>query len=195
MLGVYSVKIKHKYLYAIYAGFFILGQFPFLIEKTIDLVSELIRLYGYGKYINLMHSDSSYAFARNPFGVISVLVLLLHLALIYLYPKLKQHFSGDKFFLLSFRFAFVYACYFTLTINTSRYIKRPGELLMLFLMIVTGYALSYLFSTKRMKALVCMILISCSTVYISLAKDYIGHNGDPAAIKYHFIPSLNYFKK
>lgn len=195
LLGIVTIKIKRRYLFLIYLGFFILGQFPCIIAYAIDLFSDVIRLYGYGKYVDLMHNNANFAFMRNPFGLMSLLILVLHIALIDLYPKLKKHFAGDKFFVLSFRFALIYMCYFALTINTARYIKRPSELLFLFLLIVTGYALSYLYSTRRFKALVCMLLISCSSVYISLAKDYYKYNGEPTSIYYRFIPSLNFNKK
>lgn len=183
-----NYQLKYRWsLLIVYFVFFIIGQFPELIFRVVNACGDLISYYGYKKYIILLNTNSYYAFRRTPFGIISIIIMIIHLFLIYFYPKLKEEYKGNAFFAMSFKLCFAYMCYYVLVQNTAFYFKRPSELMMPFFIITISYLLSYFVKHKQTRLLTVFLVLNISIIIITHIKLFFNYYQDTTSL-YHFIP-------
>lgn len=184
----YPFKInKTRTLFLIYFGCFILGQFPILLSWTINIFSDCLTLFGYHKYVDLFNSNPLYSFHRSPIGVVTITLLIIHIFLIFYYTAIRTYFKENKFLAVCYNFAFIYACYFVLVMNTAFYFKRPCELILPFFVISSGYLTDFLYKKHKIKQFIAFGLLNCIITITTLIKVYINGQADSPNY-YHFIP-------
>lgn len=182
----FTIK-KRNTLILIYIGCLIIGQFPALFSWTINAFSDLLSMIGYQKYVILFNTNPLYSFHRSNIGSVTITLILIHLFLIYYYKDIKVEFKGNRFFSICYNFAFIYACYFVVVMNTTVFFKRPCELFLPFFVISSGYLMIYLYKSRKKNQLIIFGLLNCMLTVISIIKEYLNGLSDSTNY-YHFIP-------
>ncbi|MDO4510834.1 MAG: EpsG family protein, partial [Bacteroidales bacterium] len=185
----FSLKIKWKWaLLSGYVVCFVLGQFPELFSWTINANSKILDLLGYSKYVELFNHNANYAFHRSPIGFMTISIMLVHLALIFYYPKMKEFFKGNRFFSMTYRLSYFYICFFVLALNTAKYFKRPSELTLPFFVIAVAFLMVYLLKKKAYLPLAILLLLNVSITVSTHIKCYLHTSDYLSTYLYHFLP-------
>lgn len=144
----------------------IVGNSPYWISNITKL-SNLFIFLGYENYVDRFDItlDNLDGFTWGPRRIS---VLLIDFLIIYLYPKISQHFKKDKNLPLYFNLFYIGVCIYNLLANTSHEFLRPVSYFTIFTLPMSAYT-AYFLKTHQKKILYSLFLIFvCSYAVISV---------------------------
>ena len=148
----------------------VLGSFPQWLRVLFDHIGKFAEVWGYGHYYRLFLSNNlEYAF-RGVMGPSRLCPLITLATIIWYYPAIKRTFAADRWLPALFRFSLLYMCYINLLANTTQYLSRPGELMRACFLVMTCYALLYLWRQRRWWIFAILAFCNFYYVYYEIAK-------------------------
>lgn len=156
--------------FALVALCVVLGSFPQWLRVLFDHIGKFAEVWGYGHYYRLFLSNNlEYAF-RGVMGPSRLCPLITLATIIWYYPAIKRTFAADRWLPALFRFSLLYMCYINLLANTTQYLSRPGELMRACFLVMTCYALLYLWRQRRWWIFAILAFCNFYYVYYEIAK-------------------------
>jgi len=164
----------------------VLGMFNGWVEYIFIAMGKLLAALGYNYYSQGI--DTIYGQVMQPvvWGPTRLALLALDILLIVCYPAVRRHFSNDRLLPVCFFLAVIYMCYSNLLAGAVHFILRPGELLMLFVAVMTAYTMAYLWQSRRWIVLALVAVLSLSNIYIDVAKAALTPTEHNHTNLYHF---------
>lgn len=162
-------SISCKTSLIIFAGCLVLGMFPFWL-KVFDKFSYLLTVLGYDRYVAMFCDLCTGGFRFVTWGPTQILMVFAQVLIIWFFPQLKKCYPDDKFLVTSYNLAFFGFCITALLTNTSHYMLRPFEYLLLCEIPLLAYLFAYCFNNKRYGWLAVLAVASCSIIFFAVYK-------------------------
>lgn len=149
----------------------LLGLYPFWF-KWFDFLPPLLKSLGYDVYNQEIYLGELFNgnYRNINFGPSRLGLLFVDFTILLLYPSVHRHFKNDKLLPFYYILAFIGMCVENLLMNTSHFILRPTEYLLVFVMILSAYTLSYLHSNRRYIIMSLLLMCICSYSIIAVYK-------------------------
>lgn len=191
MLIVKYFRVKwtrRKLCMSVFVGCILLGIYPFWI-KVLDIMTPLLPLVGYTKYIPMLGEITHGTFRLVPWGPIHVVTVATQLLLIWYYPDVKKHFGDDRLLSSTYILSFVGVCLSNMFVNTSHFVLRPIEYMLLCTIVVAAYTFQYLFKSKRWCAFAILSVCVFSVIFIAVFKAVY----DPIPVNTPYLYNIIFF--
>lgn len=164
-----NVALSRKTTISIFMLCVLFGVYPIWIS-FFDSCAFVLEGTDYEKYIPLLDEVTSGGNRLTKWGPNHIMVIVSQLLVLWYYPFVKSRNSNDinlnRFFILSFWGM----CLGNLLINTSHFVLRPIEYLILCSVVVYAYTMRTLFKEKCYFPLVLLSLSTLTITYIAVVK-------------------------
>lgn len=169
MMLMRGVRLNRYVMLGIFLLCIALGIYPIWV-KALAFLPTLLEGTHLNKYGTMLASLSSGEMDINNWGPNRIMVVVSQLMILWYYPVLKQYYSNNPHFDSFYGLAFVGACMHNLFINTSHYMMRPFEYLILVVAVIIAHALCMFFNTKRYVPLAVLSVVSLGVIYVAVIK-------------------------
>ena len=172
-------------LYVVLSACVLLGITPIWMHAREGCQKFLVYV-GWQNYISFIDPILQGEFRHVSFGPSRMSNLFINCVIIWFYPRLREYFSGDKLLPLAFVFSLIGMFTFNLFVNTSFFVLRPFEYFLFFVLLMVGYTLCYLYSSKRWLPFAALSLASYTYIYIEIFKAVYRPSREIVPTLYHF---------
>ncbi len=184
-------ELSRRWHLAIFLMMVIIGAMPWWQVWVMKAFRMIAPTVGYGYYVKTINEFIATGGHWPHIGPNSLAGLLIKLILIWTYPLLRAHYTGDRYLPYFFLLFFVGACSHNLLVNTDHYILRLLDSFLLCTLPLTAYLLNYLWQTRRRWALTGMLALCCSYIYIEVFKSTFYPTKVNLPVIYHFFLNPN----
>ncbi|MBP5562322.1 MAG: EpsG family protein [Muribaculaceae bacterium] len=168
LLGRVKGMVTRTKLLSILAICVVVGLYPYWF-KWLECFSGILEFVGYEKYDKSMTSLFDGHF-RLYMGPLRLATLCTYVMVLWNVKGLLRHFAGDKLLRVFLVLAFAGMCGEALVVNTSFFVLRPFEYLLLFVLPLTGYTFVYLWRTGPKWLALAFAVLANSHQFITHAK-------------------------
>lgn len=164
--------MKRRWTISILVACVALGIYPIWF-KLFTFMPGLLKAIGYNIYnqdILIKDLLLNGNFRWQNFGPSRVGLLVIDVLILWYYPRVRSYFSSDKLLPMFFLLAFIGMCGENLLMNTAHYVLRPTEYFLIFVMIMNGYTITYLWRNERRLLALLYVLIMVSYAIIAVYK-------------------------
>lgn len=175
------VKMDNRVLnLCILLGCVLLG----LTQIWLNIVNRsvgILNVIGYTGYAERIDYWTSESLRRDmAWGPSRILTFVIDVVLIWVYPKMRIYFSEDSKLPYYFLFFFIGTCMFNIFANTTHLFLRPSMYFTIFRLPLWAYMAIYFKENNKQLQLLLLLIMCCSSIYLSLFKAYLRPN-DPSS--------------
>lgn len=123
---------------------------------------------------------------ETQWGFARISIVTVRVMIIYYYPQLKKFYPDDKKLPIYFSLFFIGVCTYELFVNTNHIWLRPTWYFTIFTLIMGGYALNYLWRTKKHFGFGLFSVLFYSYAFYTVAKIILYEHNYNSRNLYHF---------
>lgn len=137
---------------------------------------QLLTLMGYENYSDRFDYYLGFESRIQRYGPRKISVFLTYVLFAIFGRKMDGFYQNDRFYRVSYFLCMVYACFTEILISMKSLFSRPFNFFLPFFLIMSGYLLYYLKSTKKMYLYWIAVVLMCSYSILNCLANYTQPN-------------------